>query len=820
MRGPLPIIATLYASGVLLARWIELPLVTLFIVNFAISICALGLVSLRNILLWPLIPLVGCANLASRNAILSPFDLRTLLGDKAEIVTVRGVLAEQPIQRVYERDQEMHWRTMARIEVQEILRAGSWRPAFGRVAVSTPGVISPEFFAGSRAEIAGVLQRPPGASAEGLFDYRAYLETLGVYYQLTAESGEDWRLLKPNQSAPLSEAFLRWAQATLAKGLAVEDESLRLLWAMALGWKTGLTGEFSEPFMQTGTLHIFAISGLHIALIAGMLVSVLRVMRLPRPVCGLLAIPLLWFYTVATGWQASAIRSTLMMNVIIGGWALRRPTDLVNSLAAAGLIILIWDPSQLFQAGFQLSFFVVLSIGLLLPPFEKLRQRLLQTDPFLPAELRPRWRRWLDGPLHYLTTSAATSLAAWLGSLPLIAYYFYLVTPVSLLANLLIVPLSSLALMCNLGSLMCGDWLPWLTELFNHSAWFWMKGMVGISRWMAEWPGAYFYVHPPSPPEFVVYYAALGLGCSGWLFAPPRRRWAALAAVVAVGAWLIQRGYAGQTTRLTILPLGGSGIYYDAPGWGNDLLIDPGNRAASEFTVRPFLRSQGVKQLASVLLTHGDINHVGGWACLKEQFSPINVATGPTPFRSAAYREIMRDLENARACHRPLRRGDRFGDWTVLHPDASDHFAQADDNAIVLLGEFSGTQVLLLSDLGRRGQRALLERERDLRADIIVTGIPSQSEPVIPDLIEALRPRLIILAGAEFPSSTRASWKLRARLARTQVPILYTSEVGAVTLVFGSTRCEVRARTHGLLDLKSRAQIPSQKANAMPIRHD
>src|SRR5436309_13040442 len=177
------------------------------------------------------------------------------------------------------------------------------------------------------------------------------------------------------------------------------------------------------------SMHIFAISGLHIALLAGVLVELLRVLQIPRGLCGWLVIPLIWFYTAATGWQPSAIRSTIMMTVIIVGWALKRPSDLLNSLAAAGFIILLWDPQQLFQASFQLSFFVLLSIALLLPPIEKIRQRLLQTDPLLPPELRPRWRRLLDRPIRSVTASFATSLAAWLGSLPLSAYYSQLFTP-------------------------------------------------------------------------------------------------------------------------------------------------------------------------------------------------------------------------------------------------------------------------------------------------------------------------------------------------------------------------------------------------------
>src|SRR5207249_11254791 len=154
-----------------------------------------------------------------------------------------------------------------------------------------------------------------------------------------------------------------WPQNPVQRGVPEQDDALLLAWAMALGWTTALTGDVSQPFMRTGTMHIFAISGLHIALIAGILVALLRLLQVPRGACGWLVIPLIWFYTAATGWQPSAIRSTIMMTVIIVGWALKRPSDLLNSLAAAGFIILLWDPQQLFQASFQLSFFVLLSIA-------------------------------------------------------------------------------------------------------------------------------------------------------------------------------------------------------------------------------------------------------------------------------------------------------------------------------------------------------------------------------------------------------------------------------------------------------------------------
>ena len=230
---------------------------------------------------------------------------------------------------------------------------------------------------------------------------------------------------------PLTDRFLTWSKHTLALGLPVEDEPLRLLWAMTLGWRTAFTGDISEPFLRAGTMHLFAIDGLRIALISGMLVALLRVLQVSRAWCGIVAIPLIWFYTAATGWESSAIRASVMMTIVIGGWALKRPGDLINSLAAAAFIILLWEPRQLFEASFQLSFFVVLVIALMLPPLNKISDRLLRHDPLLPDELLPRWRRALTATLRMLSRYFALSFAAWAGSIPLSALYFHLFSPVS-----------------------------------------------------------------------------------------------------------------------------------------------------------------------------------------------------------------------------------------------------------------------------------------------------------------------------------------------------------------------------------------------------
>lgn len=774
-------VALTFVGGLLAADWVPLSPFWLLTLALVSGGAALLRPNAGRFLIWPLIFLTGAADQTSRSAIISPDDLRLLIGEKTELITLRGELSETPSQRIYQQDDKQSVRTLARVRVRQVLREGHWFNAFGEVMAATQGDLPVEFFQGQRIEVMGVIRPPRGPLAPGLFDYRHYLQRQGIYHEFRVDSPQDWSVQNEGRGTqrPLADRLLVWSQHTLALGLPVEDESLRLLWAMTLGWKTALTDEVSEPFMRSGTMHIFAISGLHIALIAGILVQLLRLGRVPRGICGLIVIPLIWFYTGATGWQSSAIRSTIMMTVVIGGWSLHRPSDMINSLFAAAFIILAWDPNQLFQASFQLSFSVVFSIGLLLPRFNRWRDALLQPDPLLPSELRPRWQRRLDGPIRALSTGLLTSLASWLGSIMLTAFYFHLITPVSLLANIVVVPLGSAALMCNLGSLLCGAWLPFASELFNHAGWLFMIAMVRVSQWCAHLPYGFFYV--PTPPIWLclIWFAALFPILSGWALTRERRRWSAPGyALVAIGVaawWWIGR----SEIRLDVLPLsGGHAVWMNGPAHRDQLLVDCGDSRSVEFVTIPFLRSRGVNRLEQFILTHGDVRHIGGATNLFHAVNPAIVCKSPLRFRSNVYRAIEQDS-------RPLvsvSDGDRIGRWTVLHPAPTDQFPQADNGALVLWAELDGSRILLLSDLGRPGQDALLKRHPEVRADIVITGLPTVGEPISNALIEQLQPKLIIVADAELPAIQRASPQLRERLAQHHIPILYCRDSGAVTI--------------------------------------
>jgi competence protein ComEC len=794
MNRPLASVVIAYAAGLLCAQFWQPPTGWLFALAFLIFVLTLALKKIRLPLLWLLLALAGWTNFSVRTSIISPIDLRSVLGNGPAIVTVRGELAEIPRQKISVRDEQENWRSVARVRIHELSRDGKNLPAAGEILATVPGVTAENFFAGQPVEISGVTSQPPPALAEGLFDLQSYLAARGVYYQLKTDSTNDWKILPPQiPRPPLTDRFLNRSKATLALGVPVEDEPLHLLWAMTLGWRTAFTGDIGEPFLRAGTMHLFAIDGLRIALLSGIIVALLRTLRISRGWCGVIAVPVIWFYTAATGWEPSAIRASVMMTIVLGGWALKRPSDLLNSLAAAALIILVWDPRQLFEASFQLSFFVMLTIALMLPPLNDFFNRVIKQDSLVPDELIPRWQKIWFWFARRFARYCGLSLAAWLGSIPLAAKYFHLFSPVSTLANLFAVPLGTLALMANLGALICGHWLPWFTELFNHAAWFFMVAMTWVSVETAKLPGAYFYVPEPSLATITIYYGILIAVCGDWFKNARRSFFGAIILLFIVCFYFWEWQTTHEETNLTLLPLnGGHVVYVDAAGTKDDWLINCGNENAVEFTLKNFLHAQGVNKIQHLILTAGDTKNSGGAILLDELFHAGELWTSEVKFRSAAYREAIAKFDQAPTRHKILHAGDQIGGWRVLFPTGPTNFAKADDAPLVLLGNFSGTKILLLSDLSRDGQSELLSLTNDLRADIVVSGLPDASEPLCNALIAAVRPQAIVVADSEFPATRRADRSLKARLEQTGIPVFYTREAGAVKIAVGKAGWQLK----------------------------
>ena len=754
---------------------------------FALATCvavpalAYALKGSRTVMLMPVLFGLGIANQAFHLRQIPVDDLQNQLGDGQQIVTLTGRLATTPEHRVSEINGDEYWRSMSELSVSEIETDTGRLVTSGTVLVSAPFRLAKHYYVGRQVKVSGVIKNPPIAQARGMFSYHDYLARHGIHFQLRTKTRRDWQLLdeaKP-PSPPMSVRFQRWARDTLAKPLGGQDDVVRLLWAMTLGWRTSLSGEVAEPFMRSGTMHVFAISGLHITMIAAILVQLMRIARLPRVACGLLLIPMLWFYVAATGWQSSAVSSSVMVTIVAMGWVLKRPGDLVNSLAAAAVLILLWEPQQLFMTGFQLSFSVVFSIAMFALPLQERIQNRLQPDPLLPPELWPWSSRFV---VRIATPLLAVSAAAWLGSLPLATSTFNLFTPVTLFVNAFIVPLAGLALASSLGCLIFAGWLPLASELFAHSAWLWMRLMMWLSETAAELPLGHQYVAAPPVWLMLTYVVVLVLWAMPLVLKTKRLGTLALVGLAFVLFAVESLAKRGEF-KMTVLPLESGSAMFVEPHNDKPLLIDCGSDSGGRFSVVSFLRTRGHDEPPWAVATHGDRHHVQGFGSLAEEMGWPVMFVNPTRFNSPYYKKMMEGLEAAGQPTIVVARGNSIAGWEVLHPPIGERLPKADDNMTVLAREVHGVRVLLLSDLGEAGQADLAGSGLDLRSDIVVTAMPGVGDPLGQALLAAIEPKAIVLSASTYPYVDIPSSSLLERLAKRHVPVFNTLADGGIEIV-------------------------------------
>lgn len=794
MKRPLAGVAALFALGILLGVWLPLLLGVLFSGLFLSGVAVLVPWRGEAPALGLCLVLAGWTHVTWLMAPLAPDDLRRIVNVPETLATLRGRLELTPELRVQRRAGRAFTNAVAVLVGREI-GIGSperWTSASGRVAVSAPFRPDDVIRAGAEVEITGVLRRPRGPQAPGTFDHASWLRWQGIEFELRANEPSDWRLAPGFESPAWTwvDRFQHWAGEVLTLGLDPSEEETQLLKAMTLGWRTGLTNEVDEPFMRSGTMHIFAISGLHIALIAAIAGQVLRLLPLPRAAIGVGVIALCWAYTLATGVQPSAVRSTLMITAVIGGRLLARPSNVLNSLAAAAIAVLVWDPRQLFQAGFQLSFAVVAMLGLLGTPIRDWLARLAAPDPLLAPSAVPWWRRQVASIWAIASGSIAVATASWLGSVPLSAEHFHLLTFSGFLANLIVVPLSSCALAGNVASLVCGAWLPGASELFNHASWLFMRGMLEVSRRAAWLPGGCWNVaSPPVAASVLWYLLLLATGLGWWRNRRPRIALVAgslALAGLAVTEWRLSH----DPMRLVVIPLGtGHAVWVrDARG---DSLIDTGDAASAEAVTVPFLRAQGVNSLRTLGMTHGDIHHVGGVSNVLARIPARRIVRSSASFRSVAWRaagERCAGIPEFGDEPATASGGSAVETWRVYHPARGDTFSRADDGCLVVGFTNAGTSVLLLGDLDRRGQRLLAERHNELRTGLLILAPPGSGSPPDTGLVTRLAPRLVVVADAARPATARAKPEFGQALAAAGRTVLFTAQTGSLDLRWDGRR--------------------------------
>jgi competence protein ComEC len=294
----------------------------------------------------------------------------------------------------------------------------------------------------------------------------------------------------------------------LSIGITDFPQHVGLLNALILGYRQDLPPDMKTDFAWTGTLHIIAISGSHIVVIAGILLFILQMCGISRMHWAYFLAPLLVIYTVAIGMPASAVRATVMAIIYYSAPVLRRKADTLSALALAAILILTVTPGQLFDLGFILSFAAVLGLIVLCPIIDQPLQKLLDPDP-LRLQALPERVEIARSAGRYVLSLITLAVSAWLVSTPLTAYFFQRFSLVALPANILVIPLAFFIILSACLSLMLGPLLGLFADIFNHANLVLITIFVRAMGWMADIPGGSFVVPRPPIWSLVLWYLFL-----------------------------------------------------------------------------------------------------------------------------------------------------------------------------------------------------------------------------------------------------------------------------------------------------------------------
>jgi competence protein ComEC len=365
----------------------------------------------------------------------------------------------------------------------------------GLVLVNLYKKNAPVFEYGDIVVLEGILRQPFSYKRDSNFDYREYLANKRIYSILNVKKisfvkkiGEDKRITTRIKRAIYSVR----SRLTSHIDAYLTTPASAVLKAVLLGKREGLPPGLNNLFAKTGTLHILAISGLHVGIIYFALRTILKIFRIKRNPSIILSILFLASFAVLTGARASILRAAAMFSILGFGEMLRRKISIFNLIGLSSFIILMVNPNQVFDIGFIFSYIAVLSIVVIAPAFYEI----------FGVEKKPSLK-------HYILASVSVSLAAWLGILPLAAYYFGLISPVVVAANLVVVPLLFMIMGSGILFLSLGFLSEALAYIFSQSTWFFLFVLVNSVRFLKNIPLGYFEIKTPPLYSIILYYLAL-----------------------------------------------------------------------------------------------------------------------------------------------------------------------------------------------------------------------------------------------------------------------------------------------------------------------
>ena len=681
--------------------------------------------------------LAACVNASLRENDCSPRRVSAQVLRPKEHVELVGEVVDEPV--VFSRADASSEVQHFTLRIVALRRADEWRRASGIAAAvwTVPrGSAAVEY--GQRWKWRGVLSRDTVRRA----GYRA------LPAQRFNVDGGDEQQLAGGGGNPLIRLCLE-ARKRSARQLeaGVEDypHSHGMVKAMLLGIRSEIPEAQRDVFAETGTLHILAVSGVHVGILTLLCVAVLRLLGVPSRKFALYLGPLLLLYAVLTGLRASAVRAAVMAVALLAAPAWGRRPDLPSAVALAATLILAAAPGQILDAGFIFSFAAVIGLLILQPRLMKRLSATGEADEDWSVQRPGRAQRLARWVSLAVWGTVSTSIAVWVVTTPLTARWFHLCSPIALVGNLLVIPLASVIIFSGVLSTVFGWIHPVVSEVFNHGArvfvdllMLWVEGLAAI-------PYGHFTVGDIPDAWFAAWYALLFLALTARAYLRSLVPWFAAACVtLAALVWWSGR----DAAFLTVLEESdGAAVLVRGPA-GRHVLVNAGPAYRGRDVVRA-LQRRGINHLDALVIAHADASHAGAAADILRAVPVRELWCTPWLKQSPVCMAVLGTAGEKGIRVRRLVAGSSgaLGDveWEVLHPADDRPARRSGEGALVMRFARQGASALLMNGADARVEQSILQRAIEPAAEVLLSGGRRMSGACSPEWLDAVRPRVALI---------------------------------------------------------------------------
>ena len=713
------------------------------------------------------------------------------------------------------------------------VRTGSrWRPAAGRASVIVAAEPR-ELPVGTRVRILGRGLRPAGplnpdeadATARARAARCLSIVRVSAWGQVRVTAGPPWW-------SPTAAVDRLQTRAVAILDEQVSPTRAALAAALLLGQRNALPRATADEFVITGTIHVLAISGLHVGLLAAGLFTICRWACVSRRWAGVAVAVVTGGYMLLVGGGTPVVRATILVWVACGAVAAGRRPATVNSLALAALVILLWRPAEVLSSGAHLSF---LSTGILVGVAHMLR-RPPELDPIdrLIERSRPRWEKVARRAVGWTGAAAAASVAVWLATAPLVAHRFHMVSLVGLAVNVPVAALVPVAMACGFLCLLTAPFSATVAGVFAGGCDLALAAITTIVSLAADLPGGHAWVAGPPSWWVAGWYVSLAATLI-WLRRDLLCRvatWATLAVVWSVvgivGSWSSPHP-AAPGLRVVMTAVGhGCGIVVRSPS-GRCLLYDAGRLGAAAAAVRSLsavLWSERITAIDTLMVSHADADHFNAVPDLLARFRVGEIVV-PAAFLASPSVSAIAVLAAAADRGIPVRTasaGDAFAidplcRVRVLRPlpaaDAEGQPAASDnDTSLVVAIEAAGRRVLFTGDLEGRSLGEFVAAGPG-ECDVLVAPHHGSRTSLPADIARVTVPAYVLASGRGGRGWPEVEAAYATAAGQTPATVLLTGGDGAVAVTLAAGGITAERFTEGRWrPLPARDQVVAERVVA------